>query len=74
MNLTLIEFEIPEYFLENRARCISRDRFLSALWPEKLDSSHRTIDSHIKALRKKLGKYGINIKIVRGIGYIFKEG
>lgn len=73
VNLTFIEFEILVLFMENRSRIISRDRFLSALWPEKLDINDRTVDSHIKSLRKKLGKYGSNIKTVRGIGYTFEE-
>lgn len=70
--LTFIEFEILEYLMENPAAIISRENFLSAIWPEKLDINDRTVDSHIKSLRKKLGKYGRYIKTVRGSGYIFK--
>lgn len=72
VGLTFIEFELLKLLMQNKGIVISRESFLSILWPEKLDINDRAIDSHIKNLRKKLGKYGQHIKSIRGIGYSFK--
>ncbi|MBR6701074.1 MAG: response regulator transcription factor [Firmicutes bacterium] len=71
--LTYIEFEILQCFVENKNKVISREMLLNKIWADKLDTNDRTVDSHIKKIRKVLGRYGKYIKTVRNVGYVLKD-
>ena len=68
--LTLKEFELLVYLLENQARVVTRDELLNQIWGYEYDGETRTLDMHIRTLRQKLGENGGGcIKTVRGVGY-----
>ena len=67
--LTPKEFALLRYLLENRGRTISRERILISVWGYDFEGSDRVVDNHIRKLRKKLGKYGKQIKPVIKKGY-----
>lgn len=67
--LTPKEFALLRYLLENRGRTISRERILISVWRYDFEGSDRVVDNHIRKLRKKLGKYGKQIKTVIKKGY-----
>ena len=61
------------FFLTHRNRIYSREEIISKVWGEDVVVTHRTIDTNITRLRKKLGEYGNNIVTRQGFGYGFKE-
>lgn len=68
--LTLKEFQLLVYLLENQARVVTRDELLNQIWGYEYDGETRTLDMHIRTLRQKLGEEGgACIKTVRGVGY-----
>lgn len=67
------EYELLLYMLKNKGVAISRDRFISEVWGYDYEGFDRTLDTHIKLLRKKLGEYGDRIQTVRGVGYRFEK-
>lgn len=68
--LTLKEFELLVYLLENQARVVTRDELLNRIWGYEYDGETRTLDMHIRTLRQKLGETGgACIRTVRGVGY-----
>ncbi len=68
--LTLKEFELLVYLLENQSRVVTRDELLNRIWGYEYDGETRTLDMHIRTLRQKLGGEGGScIKTVRGVGY-----
>ncbi len=67
--LTPKEFALLRDLLENRGRTISRERILISVWGYDFEGSDRVVDNHIRKLRKKLGKYGKQIKTVIKKGY-----
>ena len=71
VNLTPKEYDLLKYLIKNRNIALSREQLLSAIWGYDFYGDDRTIDTHIKTLRKNLGKYGNYIKTVRGMGYKF---
>ncbi len=71
--LTHIEFKLLVTLLKRKGRVQSRDRLLEDVWDMDSDVTTRTIDTHIKRLREKLGKSSKFIYTVRGIGYKFSE-
>ncbi|MDD5561694.1 MAG: response regulator transcription factor [Candidatus Omnitrophica bacterium] len=71
--LTPIEFKLLVTLIERKSRIQSRDQLLSDVWDRHADVFTRTVDTHIKRLREKLGKAGSQIETVRGLGYRFKE-
>ena len=73
VNLTLKEFELLLMLMENREKVLTRDRILNKIWGYDFDGENRTVDVHIRTLRKKLGKAGDIIETVRGIGYKIPE-
>ena len=73
VQLTYTEFELLEYLITNQGIALSRDRILNSVWQYDYDGDARTVDTHIKKLRSKLGDAGECIKTVRGIGYKFEE-
>lgn len=73
VQLTYTEFELLEYLMTNKGVALSRDRILGNVWQYDYDGDARTVDTHIKKLRSKLGEVGNRIKTVRGIGYKFED-
>jgi two-component system alkaline phosphatase synthesis response regulator PhoP len=69
--LTLKEFDILVYMLENRGVVLGRDRIMSAVWGQDFAGESRTVDVHIRTLRSKLRGCGSMIETVRGVGYCF---
>lgn len=72
VEMSLREFELLRYLLDNVGIALSRDKILNNVWNYDYYGDSRTIDSHIKKIRHKLGKKGKYIKTVRGIGYKFE--
>ena len=71
IELSLREYELLTYLVENQSIALSRDKILNNVWNYDYYGDSRTIDSHIKKLRHKLGKKGKYIQTIRGIGYKF---
>ncbi len=69
--LTAMEFKLLKTLMQRRGRLQSRDQLVSEVWDMDSDVTTRTIDTHIKRLRQKLGKMGKAIETVRGHGYRF---
>ena len=72
IELSLREYELLVYLIENENIALSRDKILNNVWNYDYYGDSRTIDSHIKKIRHKLGKRGKYIKTMRGIGYKFE--
>ena len=72
VELSLREYELLVYLVENENIALSRDKILNNVWNYDYYGDSRTIDSHIKKIRHKLGKKGKYIETVRGIGYKFE--
>ena len=72
VELSLREYELLKYLLENENVALSREKILNNVWNYDYYGDSRTIDSHIKKIRHKLGKKGKYIKTIRGIGYKFE--
>lgn len=72
IELSLREYELLAYLVENENIALSRDKILNNVWNYDYYGDSRTIDSHIKKIRHKLGKKGKYIKTIRGIGYKFE--
>ncbi|MFB3918880.1 MAG: response regulator [Candidatus Velamenicoccus archaeovorus] len=71
--LTPMEFKLLLTLIQRQGRVQTRERLLSDVWDIAADVTTRTIDTHIKRLRKKIGPMGRHIETVRGIGYRFRE-
>ena len=70
VELTLKEFELLTYLLENKARVVTREELLNHIWGYDYDGETRTLDMHIRTLRQKLGaEAGAMVKTIRGVGY-----
>ena len=69
VNLTLKEFDVLKYMLENKGIVLTRDQLLTHIWGYDFDGETRTVDVHIRTLRSKLGDGGSEIETVRGMGY-----
>jgi two-component system response regulator ResD len=72
MDLSFKEFELLTYFLENQGIALSREKILNNVWDYDYFGEARTIDTHVKKLRSKLGKKGNMIKTIWGMGYKFE--
>lgn len=72
IGLTPKEYELMVYFKNNRGIALSREKILNAVWGYDYFGDLRTVDTHIKKLRAKLGEYGGKIETVRGYGYRFE--
>lgn len=72
VEMSLREYELLIYLLENESIALSREKILNNVWNYDYYGDSRTIDSHIKKIRHKLGKKGKYIKTIRGIGYKFE--
>ncbi|MFA7075967.1 MAG: response regulator transcription factor [Candidatus Izemoplasmatales bacterium] len=69
VNLTPKEFELLKYFIDNKGIALSRDKILNAVWNYDYFGDLRTVDTHVKQLRAKLGIFSYYISTVRSIGY-----
>lgn len=69
VNLTPKEFELLRYFIDNKGLALSRDKILNAVWNYDYFGDLRTVDTHVKQLRAKLGKYSYYLSTVRSVGY-----
>lgn len=72
IDFSLREYELLKYLLDNEKVALSRDKILNNVWNYDYYGDSRTIDSHIKKIRHKLGKKGKYIETIRGIGYKFE--
>ena len=72
INITPKEFDLLAYFIKNQNIALSRDKLLENVWNDYSFEDSRTVDTHVKMLRRNLGKYRDTIKTVRGIGYKFE--
>ena len=72
IELSLREYELLKYLVDNENIALSRDKILNNVWNYDYYGDSRTIDSHIKKIRHKLGKKGKYIETIRGIGYKFE--
>ena len=72
IDLSFREYELLKYLLDNENIALSRDKILNTVWNYDYYGDSRTIDSHIKKIRHKLGKKGKHIQTIRGIGYKFE--
>ncbi len=69
IDLSFKEFELLTYFMENKGIALSREKILNSVWNYDYFGDARTIDTHVKKLRSKLGEKGDLIKTVWGMGY-----
>jgi len=72
IDMSMKEFELLVYLTDNIGVALSREKILNSVWNYDYFGDSRTIDSHIKKVRKKLGKKGEHIQTVRGLGYKFE--
>nr|MCR5632378.1 winged helix-turn-helix domain-containing protein [Eubacterium sp.] len=72
IDLSFKEFELLEYFLNNQGRALTRDNILNRVWNYDYFGDARTIDTHVKKLRAKMGDKGAYIKTIRAVGYKFE--
>ena len=72
IELSYKEFELLSYFVENQGIALSREKILNNVWNYDYFGDARTIDTHVKKLRSKMGKKGDYIKTIWGMGYKFE--
>ena len=72
IEMSLREYELLKYLVDNQNIALSRDKILNNVWNYDYYGDSRTIDSHIKKIRHKIGKKGKYIETIRGIGYKFE--
>lgn len=72
VNLTPKEYELLTYFIENKGIALSREQLLNSVWDYDYYGDDRTVDTHIKMLRKSLGDYRNLIKTIREVGYKYE--
>ena len=73
IDLTALEFRLLRQLVERRGRVQSRDQLLSDVWGYSSEVTTRTVDTHIKRLREKLGPMGKYVQTIRGVGYKFSR-
>jgi len=73
VTLTALEFKLLATLLERKGRVQTRDALLADVWDIHADVTTRTVDTHVKRLREKLGEAGAYIETVRGVGYRFRS-
>ena len=71
--LTALEFKLLNQLVERRGRVQTRDQLLEDVWGYSSDVTTRTVDTHIKRLREKLGSMGKYVQTIRGVGYKFSR-
>ncbi len=73
VTLTALEFRLLVTFMERRGRVQTRDVLLSDVWGIEADVTTRTVDTHVKRLREKLGPAGVYVETLRSVGYRFRS-
>ncbi|MCG8531089.1 MAG: response regulator transcription factor [Desulfovibrionales bacterium] len=73
VTLTATEFKLLAELLKNKGRVRTRDQLLNTVWGYEFEGYARTVDTHVRRLRQKIGDYADYIETIRGIGYRFKE-
>tara|TARA_B100001029_G_scaffold97764_1_gene80381 strand:+ start:1262 stop:1954 length:693 start_codon:yes stop_codon:yes gene_type:complete len=73
ISLTALEFRLLKELVDKRGRVQSRDQLLTEVWGYSAEVTTRTVDTHIKRLREKLGSMGKYIQTIRGVGYKFSR-
>ena len=73
IDLTALEFRLLKELVDKRGRVQSRDQLLSEVWGYNSEVTTRTVDTHIKRLREKLGSMGKYVQTIRGVGYKFSR-
>lgn len=73
IELSYKEFELLTYFMENKGIALSREKILNHVWNYDYFGDARTIDTHVKKLRSKMGEKGEMIKTIWGMGYKFED-
>ncbi|HJZ87559.1 MAG TPA: response regulator [Polyangia bacterium] len=71
VHLSLLEFKLLLHLIERRGRVQSRESLLGEVWGYSAEATSRTIDTHVKRLRDKLGPAGDYVETIRGVGYMF---
>lgn len=74
VELSFKEFELLAYFMENQGIALSREKILNSVWNYDYFGDARTIDTHVKKLRSKMGDKGACIRTIWGMGYKFETG
>ena len=72
VELSFKEYELLTFFLENKGLALSREKILNSVWNYDYFGDARTIDTHVKKLRSKMGTKGDMIKTIWGMGYKFE--
>jgi len=72
VRLTALEFKLLQTFIERQGRVQTRDHLLNDVWGIEADITTRTVDTHVKRLRDKLGRAGVYVETIRGVGYRFQ--
>lgn len=67
------EYDLLAYFIKNKGIALERNQLIDAIWGFDFDGDERTLDTHIKRLRKKMGEYQNTIITLRGVGYRYDE-
>jgi two-component system phosphate regulon response regulator PhoB len=71
--LTALEFKLLKHLLDRRGRVQTRDQLLSDVWGYSAHITTRTVDTHVKRLREKMGVMGKHVQTIRGVGYRFSR-
>ncbi|UZP67976.1 response regulator transcription factor [Desulfovibrio mangrovi] len=71
--LTATEFKLLTELLKNKGRVRTRDQLLNTVWGYEFEGYARTVDTHVRRLRQKIGSYADYIETIRGVGYRFKD-
>ncbi|WP_243357945.1 response regulator [Fundidesulfovibrio terrae] len=71
--LTATEFKLLAELFKSQGRVLTRDQLLNTVWGYEFEGYARTVDTHVRRLRQKLGPYSALVETVRGVGYRFKE-
>ena len=69
VELTPLEYKLLMYFVNNRNIALNRDQILNGVWGYDYFGDERTVDTHVKRLRRKIGEEGAEIRTIRGVGY-----
>lgn len=73
VNLSNVDFELLLYLCRNKGIALNRDIILTRVWGYDFDGDARVVDTHIKRIRKALGRYSAQIKTISGVGYSVEE-
>ncbi len=73
ISLTALEFRLLKHLIDRKGRVQTRDQLLEDVWGYSSDVTTRTVDTHIKRLREKLGSVSNHIQTIRGVGYRFSR-